>query len=62
MDNLARTLPRTRPYVIGMYIRLSKEDEDVAIGTFKQESNSITNQRMMIMDFICRCGNCRRRS
>lgn len=52
MDNLARALPQNRPYVIGMYIRLSKEDDDVAIGTFKRESNSITNQRMMIMDFI----------
>lgn len=39
-------------YVIGIYIRLSKEDEDVSAESGKTESNSITNQRMLINDFI----------
>ena len=39
-------------YVIALYIRLSKEDEDVGIRYGKEESNSISNQRMLIYDFI----------
>ncbi len=42
----------TKPYVIGMYIRLSKEDDDLKFENSKLESNSITNQRMFITDFI----------
>lgn len=39
-------------YVISMYIRLSKEDDDLKYKEEKAESNSITNQRMLIMDYI----------
>lgn len=43
---------QSRKYVIGIYVRISKEDEDM--GAKKLESNSITNQRNLIMDFISR--------
>ncbi len=35
---------------MAFYIRLSKEDEDLGMG--KQESNSITNQRMLLYDYL----------
>ena len=34
--------------VIAMYLRLSSEDKDVG----KNESNSIANQRQLILDYI----------
>ncbi len=34
-------------YKVAMYIRLSKEDEDK-----KEESQSVTNQRSLLKDFI----------
>lgn len=43
---------KNEEYVIALYIRLSKEDEDVGIRYGKEESNSISNQRMLLYDFI----------
>lgn len=37
---------------VALYIRLSKEDEDVGIFSEKSESNSITNQRMFLYDYL----------
>ncbi len=39
-------------YVIALYIRLSQEDRDVSLRADKAESNSITNQRALLWDFI----------
>lgn len=38
-------------YQTGLYLRLSKEDGDVAEGS-KLVSNSISNQKALIMDFL----------
>ncbi len=37
---------------VALYIRLSKEDEDVGLSLEKDESNSITNQRMFLYDYL----------
>lgn len=39
-------------YIIALYIRLSQEDRDVSLRADKTESNSITNQRALLLDFI----------
>lgn len=39
-------------YVIALYIRLSQEDRDLSLLSDKVESNSITNQRGLLWDFI----------
>lgn len=39
-------------YIIALYIRLSQEDRDVSLRADKAESNSITNQRALLWDFI----------
>lgn len=39
-------------YVVALYIRLSQEDRDVSLRADKAESNSITNQRALLWDFI----------
>lgn len=39
-------------YVIALYIRLSQEDRDLSLRADKAESNSITNQRTLLFDFI----------
>ena len=38
-------------YDAAIYVRLSKEDEDASDGR-KNESNSITNQKQLILDFL----------
>ena len=43
---------KNEKYVIALYIRLSKEDEDVGTRYGKEESNSISNQRMLLYDYI----------
>ena len=43
---------KNEEYVIALYIRLSKEDEDVDTRYGKEESNSISNQRMLLYDYI----------
>ena len=40
-----------RFYHVAIYVRLSKEDGDVA-GACKAESNSISNQKELIRDFL----------
>ncbi|MCD8335879.1 MAG: recombinase family protein, partial [Lachnospiraceae bacterium] len=40
-----------RYFRAAIYLRLSKEDEDVALGN-KHESNSITNQKELILDYL----------
>lgn len=40
------------PYAAAVYLRLSKEDGDVCKENCKKESNSITNQKQLIYDFI----------
>ncbi len=39
-------------YIIALYIRLSVEDRDVSFRDDKTESNSITNQRTMLYDYV----------
>ena len=39
-------------YKAAIYLRLSKEDDSLGDGSFKSESNSITNQRMLIRNFL----------
>ena len=47
-----RTVIYGSKYVIALYIRLSQEDRDVSLRADKAESNSITNQRALLWDFI----------
>jgi site-specific DNA recombinase len=39
-------------YVTALYIRLSQEDRNLSSRNDKKESNSITNQRELLWDFI----------
>ncbi len=41
-----------KPYVVALYTRMSKEDDDVGLFGNKEESNSITNQRMLLYDYL----------
>ena len=41
-------------WIIGTYIRLSSADQDLSRNENKTESDSISHQRSMIQDFICR--------
>ena len=36
-----------KPYVVALYTRMSKEDDDVGLYGNKEESNSITNHDVM---------------
>ena len=47
-----RTVSCGSKYVIALYIRLSQEDRDISLRADKAESNSITNQRALLWDFI----------
>lgn len=42
----------SKPYVVALYTRMSKEDDDVGLYGNKEESNSITNQRMLLYDYL----------
>ena len=42
----------TKPYVVALYTRMSKEDDDVELFGNKEASNSITNQRMLLYDYL----------
>ena len=44
-------MQRKDKYSGGVYLRLSKEDGDVVVGT-KSESNSISNQKSLITEFL----------
>ena len=41
-----------KPYVVALYTRMSKEDDDVGLYGNKEESNSITNQRMLLYEYL----------
>lgn len=43
---------KAKAYQIVMYIRISREDDDIGINSKKIESNSITNQRNLLYGFI----------
>lgn len=38
--------------ITAIYLRLSKDDGDLSKGHAKLESNSITNQRFLILDYL----------
>ena len=38
-----------KSYMAAVYLRLSKEDEDLSLKTEKSESNSIANQKALIL-------------
>lgn len=44
-----------RQYKAAIYLRLSREDGDFSYSNEKFESNSISNQRLVIMDFLKKC-------
>ena len=44
-----------RHYRAAIYLRLSREDGDFSCFSEKLESNSISNQRLVIMDFLKKC-------
>lgn len=44
-----------RNYKAAIYLRLSREDGDFSCSNEKFESNSISNQRLVIMDFLKKC-------
>ena len=44
-----------RHYRAAIYLRLSREDGDFSCSSEKLESNSISNQRLVIMDFLKKC-------
>lgn len=44
-----------RHYRAAIYLRLSREDGDFSCSGEKLESNSISNQRLVVMDFLRRC-------
>lgn len=43
--------PLKKVYHASIYLRLSKEDGDVTSGS-KNESNSISNQKSLVMDYL----------
>lgn len=50
--NYAGLKTEKKVYVAAVYLRLSKEDGDVCDESRKEESNSITNQKRLIHDFL----------
>ena len=50
MRERGRLKMKTRSKIVALYIRLSEEDED--LDELKRESNSVTNQRLMLRQFI----------
>ena len=44
---MARAAPKNKVWRVGFYIRLSREDK-----RGKEESESITNQRLILTDFL----------
>lgn len=46
-QNIVKTLPKNRVWFVAFYIRLSREDK-----RGKNESESITNQRLILSDFL----------
>lgn len=52
MEKINQTEPEKKVYAAAVYLRLSKEDGDVCGRDRKEESNSITNQKRLIHDFL----------
>lgn len=52
MEKMNQTEPEKKAYAAAVYLRLSKEDGDVCGRGRKEESNSITNQKRLIHDFL----------
>ena len=50
--NYAGLKTEKKVYAAAVYLRLSKEDGDVCDEGRKEESNSITNQKRLIHDFL----------
>ena len=48
---LSKRVIRSKVYHASIYLRLSKEDGDVTSGS-KNESNSISNQKNLVMDYL----------
>ena len=44
-----------RHYKAAIYLRLSREDGDFSCSSEKLESNSISNQRLVIMEYLKTC-------
>ncbi len=45
-------MQKSELYQVAIYLRLSKEDGDFSFATGKTESDSISNQRQLIMDYL----------
>lgn len=52
MRELKKIIPEKKAYKAAVYLRLSKEDGDLCDESRKEESNSITNQKRLIHDFL----------
>lgn len=52
MRELKKIIPEKKAYEAAVYLRLSKEDGDLCDDSRKEESNSITNQKRLIHDFL----------
>lgn len=52
MEEYSKKETEKRVYAAAVYLRLSKEDRDVCGEGCKEESNSITNQKRLIHDFL----------
>ncbi len=52
MKEIIKKETEKKAYAAAVYLRLSKEDGDVCDGSCKGESNSITNQKRLIHDFL----------
>lgn len=52
MKEYSKTETEKKVYAAAVYLRLSKEDGDVCDDSRKEESNSITNQKRLIHDFL----------
>lgn len=52
VEAINKTKSGRKSYAAAVYLRLSKEDGDAGPGSGKGESNSITNQKRLIYDFL----------
>lgn len=47
-----KTINQTTSYYAGVYLRISKEDVDLSLSEDKLQSNSIQNQKALIVDYL----------
>ena len=52
MKEIIKRETEKKVYAAAVYLRLSREDGDVCDESRKEESNSITNQKRLIHDFL----------